>query len=165
MKQLFLKPRDGEPPSLTLRDLPQPGETAPADMFMLAGATIEATSRFDKDSAWRACAKIAELCEAGVHAAEHTQLLTERAEAALSLMADVLAYVRGDTELNQASAAVLAKSVLDALHALNKGLRCPSYGVPGWTVGLPAPTVPETPETAETARGMESVPAADANPT
>ena len=161
MKQLFLKPRDGEPPSLTLRDLPQPGETAPADMVMLAGATIEATSRFDKDSAWRACAKIAELCEAGVHATEHAQLLAERADAAVSLMTDVLAYVRGNTELNQASAAVLAKSVLDALLALAKGLHYLDYVVPGRPMGLPAPAAPET---VETAQGMEPVPAADANP-
>ena len=163
MKQLFLKPRDGEPPSLALRDIPQPGEVPPPDMVMLAGATIEATSRFDKDSAWRACSKIAELCEAGVHSAEHTQRLIERADAAISLMADVLAYARGNTELNRTSATVLAKSALDELHALEKGLRCHAYVVPSRPMGLPGPEAPETTESDENTRGAEPVPTAGAS--
>lgn len=117
MKQLYLRPRIGEPPILALRDTePMPGDPGvPADLIELPGAVIEATSRFDKDSAMRACVCVAELCKAGTSALASVERLNEHVETATKLMHDLLAYIRGDTQLTQASAIALANGVLNEL--------------------------------------------------
>lgn len=121
-KQLYLKIREGEPPVLALGDEPQPGEGVPADMVPLPGATVAATSRFNRCSSRQACDRIAELCQSGVAAAAGNESVVACADTAADLMADVLGYVRGRTELSRSAAEVLARAVLDAINAVRTGL-------------------------------------------
>ena len=162
MKQLYLKIREGEPPVLALGDEPQPGEGVPADMVPLPGATVVATSRFNRCSSRQACDRIAELCQRGVTATVSNESVVVCANMAADLMADVLGYVRGRTELSRSAAEVLARAVLDSINAVRTGLAHDDSVVPGEETQPPATTTtgPQEPQEPHPQWSPNSVPSA-----
>ena len=126
MKQLCLKTRIGEPPILTLRDAQSP-EKMPDDVVELPGAVIEATSRFDKDSSVRACAKIAELCRAGDLAQAVESRVRSRIEVSKRLLSDLYSYVDGTSQISSDSAETLIARVIAEIDKMVPPLPKPEY--------------------------------------
>jgi len=120
-KQLCLKQRDGEPPILTLRDIPQPGEEGPSDVTPLENALIEATSRFDKDSAAKACEKVAELCKTGAAADLAFRKMLLLVQHMRTTLDDVLTYLsakKSEKPFSEASARTLVEAAVSTTECM-----------------------------------------------